>query len=176
MCTHSSQAYDQSACLLSFPEKISLKHPKDFYIVGTLFRVIACRFKYYTQSSPPIQYVKESVSHSAVDFATYGLQAARFLCPWDFPGGNTGVGYHSLIQGTFPSQGSNLGVLNCRQILYRLSHQRLQRVKEELYVVNHLFELEHRINPWRRERPLTPVFWPRKFRGLYTPWGSKSPT
>ena len=27
--------------------------------------------------------------------------------------------------------------------------------------------------PWRRERLPTPVFWPREFHGLYTPWGRK---
>ena len=27
--------------------------------------------------------------------------------------------------------------------------------------------------PWRRERLPTPVFWPRVFRGLYSPWGCK---
>ena len=27
--------------------------------------------------------------------------------------------------------------------------------------------------PWRRERLPTPVFWPRKFHGLYSPWGHK---
>ena len=34
---------------------------------------------------------------------------------------NTGVGCHFLLQGIFPSQGSNLGLLHCRQILYHLS-------------------------------------------------------
>ena len=29
------------------------------------------------------------------------------LCPWDFPGKNTGVGCHFLLQGIFPIQGSN---------------------------------------------------------------------
>ena len=29
--------------------------------------------------------------------------------------------------------------------------------------------------PWRRERLLTPVFWPREFHGLYSPWGHKEP-
>ena len=43
------------------------------------------------------------------------------LCPWDFPGKNTGVDSHSLLQGIFPTQGLNLGLLNCRQILYHLS-------------------------------------------------------
>ena len=41
----------------------------------------------------------------------------------DSPGKNTGVGCHALLQGIFPTQGSNLGLLNCRQILYYLSHQ-----------------------------------------------------
>ena len=38
-------------------------------------------------------------------------------------GKNTGVDCHSLLQGIFPTQGMNLGLLNCRQIPYRLSHQ-----------------------------------------------------
>ena len=53
----------------------------------------------------------------------HGLQPSRFLCPWNSPGKNTGVGCHFLLQGIFPTQGSNLGLLYCRQILYCLSHQ-----------------------------------------------------
>ena len=37
----------------------------------------------------------------------YVLQPARFLCPWDSPGKNTGVCYHFLLQGIFPILGSN---------------------------------------------------------------------
>ena len=33
-----------------------------------------------------------------------GLQPARLLCPWDFPGRNTRVGCHFLLQGIFPTQ------------------------------------------------------------------------
>ena len=29
------------------------------------------------------------------------------LCPWDFPGKNTGMGCHFLLQGIFPTEGSN---------------------------------------------------------------------
>ena len=39
------------------------------------------------------------------------------------PGTNTGVGCHGLLSGIFPTQGSNPGLLCCRQILYRLSQQ-----------------------------------------------------
>ena len=49
------------------------------------------------------------------DSATYGL--------WDSPGQNTGVGSLSLLQGIFPTQGLNPGLLHCRRILYQLSHQ-----------------------------------------------------
>ena len=48
---------------------------------------------------------------------------ARLLYPWDFPGKITGVGCHFLLQGIFPTQGLNLGLLHCRQTLYRLSHK-----------------------------------------------------
>ena len=53
----------------------------------------------------------------------YGLQPARLLCPWDSPGKNTGVVYHSLLQGIFLTQGQNQGLLHCRRILDYLSHQ-----------------------------------------------------
>jgi len=45
----------------------------------------------------------------------HGLQPTRLLCPWNFPGKNTGVGCHFLLQGIFPTQGSNphlLGLLH----------------------------------------------------------------
>ena len=47
----------------------------------------------------------------------HGLQPARLLCLWDFPGNNTGVGCHFLLQGIFPTQGSNPGLPHCRQML-----------------------------------------------------------
>ena len=36
---------------------------------------------------------------------------------------NTGVGSLSLLQGIFPTQESNRGLLHCKQILYQLSYQ-----------------------------------------------------
>ena len=41
----------------------------------------------------------------------------------DSPGKNTGVGCHTLLQGISRTQGSNLGLLHCRWILFLLSHQ-----------------------------------------------------
>ena len=42
---------------------------------------------------------------------------ARLLCPGDSPGKNTGGGCHALLQGIFPTQGSNSGLPHCRWIL-----------------------------------------------------------
>ena len=40
-----------------------------------------------------------------------------------FQGKSTGVGCHFLLQGIFPTQGSNPGLSHCRQTIYRLNHQ-----------------------------------------------------
>ena len=63
----------------------------------------------------------KSESHSVMSdsLPPYGLYS-----PWNSTGQNTGVGNLSLLQGIFPTQGSNPGLPHCRQILYQLSHKR----------------------------------------------------
>ena len=51
--------------------------------------------------------------------------------PWNSPGQNTGVRSLSLLQGIVPTQGSNPGLLHCRQILYQLSHKGSPKEMEE---------------------------------------------
>ena len=50
-------------------------------------------------------------------------RSTRLLNPWDFPGKSTRVGCHFLLQGIFPTQGSNPGLPHFRQTLYHLSYQ-----------------------------------------------------
>ena len=59
-------------------------------------------------------------SHSVMSDSLwpYGLESARLLCSRNSPGKTTGMGYHFLLQGIFPTQGSNLNLLYCRQVLY----------------------------------------------------------
>ena len=64
--------------------------------------------------------------------ATPWTVPARLLRSWDFLDENTGVGCRSLLQQIFPTQGSNLGLRHCRQILYRLSYQGKQKSLTEL--------------------------------------------
>ena len=49
------------------------------------------------------------------------LTFSDLLYPWNSASKDTGVGSHSLLQGNFPTQGSNLGLLHGRQFLYHLS-------------------------------------------------------
>ena len=55
-------------------------------------------------------------------------QSCLTLCdptnyPWESPGKNTGVDCRSLLQRIFLTQGSNSGLLHCRQLLYHLSYR-----------------------------------------------------
>ena len=51
-----------------------------------------------------------------------GLQPARLLCPWSFPGKNTKVGCHFLLQGILLSQGLNPHILHWYMDSLLLSH------------------------------------------------------
>ena len=83
----------------------------------------------------------------------------RFLHPWNFSGKRTGVGCHFLLQGIFPTQGSNLCLLHCKQTLVSP-------------------EPPGKLVHWRREWQSTPVLLPGKSHGQrslvgYRPWGRK---
>ena len=58
------------------------------------------------------------------------LQPHGPYSPWNSPGQNTGVGSLSLLQGIFPTQGSNPGLLHYGWILYQLSHKGSPRILE----------------------------------------------
>ena len=69
----------------------------------------------------------ESESHSVVSDS---LRPHGLYSPWNSPGQNTGASSFSLLQGIFPSQGLNPGLVHCRQILYQLSHKASTRILE----------------------------------------------
>ena len=97
----------------------------------------------FNQPDSSVHIKKEKCSAVSDSLRPHGLQLTGLLCPWDFPGKSTGVGCHFLLQGIFPTQGSNPGLLHCRQILYHLSHQgnpsvhsRWQRTLETPFQLN----------------------------------------
>ena len=80
--------------------------------------------------------VNEGESHLVV---SNSLWPHGLYSPWNFPGQNTGVGSLSLLQEIFPTQGSNPGLLHCRQILYQLSHKGSPSANEKNYLVQKSF-------------------------------------
>ena len=77
----------------------------------------------------------------------------NFSVHGDSPGKNTGVGCHALLQGIFPTQELNRGLLHCRWILYQLSYQRSPGT---VSTSTHLIE-----NQAGKEVPLSPRFFQR---------------
>ena len=63
----------------------------------------------------------------------------------DFPGKNTRVGCHFPLQGIFQTQGSNLGLLHCRQTPYWLSHKGSLNIYIHTYIHTHTHILETRL-------------------------------
>ena len=58
------------------------------------------------------------------------LRPHGLYSPWNAPGQNTAVSSLSLLQGIFPTQGSNPGLPHCRQLLYQLSLKGSPRILE----------------------------------------------
>ena len=75
----------------------------------------------------PLRPRRESESPSVMSSS---LQPHGLYSAWNCPGQNTGVGSLSLLQGIFPTQGSNPGLPPCRWILYQLSHKGSPRILE----------------------------------------------
>ena len=81
----------------------------------------------------------------------------------DSPCKNTGVGYDALLQGIFPTQGSNPVLCHCSEVLHHLSHQGSPRI------------LEWVAYPFSRG-----TFWPRNWTGVsciaggfFTSWATR---
>ena len=95
---------------------------------GNIKRIVFASLNQYFSTFPHIylqsfQLVKVKVTQLSLTLRPHGLYS-----PWNSPGQNTGVGSLSLLQGTFPTQGSNPGLPNCRGILYQLSHKGSPRI------------------------------------------------
>ena len=61
---------------------------------------------------------------------------STLFCPWNSPGKDTGVGCHSLLQGTFPTQGSNPDLLHWQADSLPLSYQGSPETKSHLNVLS----------------------------------------
>ena len=80
-----------------------------------------------------------------------------------FPGKGTGMGCHFLLQGIFPTEGSNPGLPHCRQKLYHLSHQWSPRN------INKSSNKDQFSSVQFSHSVVSDSLWPH---GLYSPWNS----
>ena len=86
--------------------------------------------------------------------------ALSFLCPWNSPGKNPGVGSHSLLQGIFLIQRLNLGCLHCITvwIIREARFPGSSAGRESACNAGDPFDSWVRKIPWRRDGLPTPVF------------------
>ena len=108
-CLHSVPI--PGACLYLFPPDFFKK-----FIFSTVV--------FFSSFWPPGKPIE---SHSVVPDS---LRPHKPYSPWNSPGQNTGAGSLSLLQGIFPTQGSNPGLPHCGWILYLLSHKGSPRILE----------------------------------------------
>ena len=89
-------------------DEILIKLYELVYLNGLYIRWLQLSFNYESE-------IRLVVPNSLLPHGPYS--------PWNSPGQNIGVDSFSLLQGIFPNQESNPGVLHWRWILYQLSHQ-----------------------------------------------------
>ena len=98
------------------------------YIFSLLWRVTKIQNSHSKKSCfLLLQLLCKSESRSVMSSS---LWPHKLYNPGDSLGQNTGVSSLSLLQGIFPAQGSNPGLLHCRQILPQLSHKGNSRILE----------------------------------------------
>ena len=108
--------------------------------------------KYLTKCPPLlffsfVEYKNYTIENKNLSVVFYSLRPHGLYSPWDSPGQNTGMGSYSLLQGNFPTQGTNPGLPHCRWILYQLSHQGSPRILE--WVAYH-FRASSQPRDWTR--------------------------
>ena len=118
------QSTSESSETLSFPFLYSSSIQSTSLLSSLLIQYSSCIFIllqplcYYISLSPHHLLVKWKSLSCVQFFETHGSYS-----PWNSPCQNTGVGSCSLLQGIFPTQESNGGLLHFTQILYQLSYQ-----------------------------------------------------
>ena len=96
--------------------------PRDWIRIS---HIVGRRFTVWATREAPEMWQKKKVPSDGSEVKVTQLYPT--LCdpmdnPCNSPGHITGVGSLSLLQGIFPTQGPNQGLLHCRWILYQLSH------------------------------------------------------
>ena len=136
-----SQTAKENPPKMQYGVYIRLHHQQNFVLIK-----ISTKFSFLLPWSESCSVVSNS------------LQPHGLYNPWNSLGQNTGVGSLSLLQGIFPTQGSNPGLSHCRWILYQLSYEGSHLLSK--YVPISVFLSTFRWwPPYLSSRELLP-FWP----------------
>ena len=100
------------------------------FITGLLFDCLLCSFFVPSRSLLPRPVEGQALWPGLGHKMTVKVIQSDSVQPRNSPGQNTGVGSLSLLQGTFPTQGSNPGLPHYKWILYQLSHEGSPRTLE----------------------------------------------
>ena len=123
------------------------------------------------KTSPQSPALKGGFFTTSTTWKVKGAQLCPTLCDpmdytWNSLGQNTGMGSLSLLQGIFPTQGSNPGLLHCRRILYQLSHKGSPRIVQWV-----AFPFSSRSSLSRKRTRVSCIA-----GGLFTNWAIRSTT
>ena len=108
----------------------SVTHLNLYSLVFFLFLIISQFLGNSESSKTRLDEQAEIVRSKSCSVVSDSLSGYGLYSSWNSPGQNTGVGSLSLLQGIFPTQGSNPGLPHCRRILCQLSHKESPRILE----------------------------------------------
>ena len=80
-------------------------------------KILTFMYFQHFQSSIATEVLCSVISVVSDSVQPHGLQTVRFLSLCNFTSKNTGLGCHIFLQGIFRTQGLNLGLPHCRQML-----------------------------------------------------------
>ena len=116
----------------------------------------------------------EGIESESLSVMSDSLQPHGLYGLWNSPVQNTGVGSLSLPQRTFPTQGSNLDLLQCRRTVYQLNHKGSpegimlseinQRERQRLHDFTYMWNLKNK----NKTKLIDTEWWFQRWRG----WGS----
>ena len=123
-------------CIKAFQNLLHFSNKNtDYLVCETSMHIVGFCPLVYTERTPENTFCSAFFAYPAKWKWKLLSHVRLFATPWtiqsmEFSSQNTGVGSLSLLQGIFPTQGWNLGLLHCRWILFQLSHQERPRILE----------------------------------------------
>ena len=116
----------ENSCFIHFPSLLQESFSSNSYsnvVIGENYpSLVDSRWSEFFLLFLPLRKEKVLVTQSCLILSDPMECDPRLPLFMEFSWQNSGVSCHFLLQEIFPTQGSNISLLHCRQILYHLSH------------------------------------------------------